>query len=289
MSNPVSDLKRELLAAAERQSRLLSVPEQPRRFGGRVFAMRAVPVAATLAVAVAVALFVTAPWSSSPSFLARAAAALTPPEGTVLHMKVGLTTPCNVTRTAEIWVDEQTRRYRGLFRDPFSPYPFRFFTLAEVGRLYCLRGSAYEAGGIPSRWGSSEGPLRFVPPNRLVVLPAGGIGQGIRATWALDPVADLRRAIRAGRARDEGGTKLRGRVVERIRISPCATIRGCPQVVDDAGGAGYAYVDPDTFYPVEIRQDGNVTRFAVFEYLPRSAANLALTNIRAQHPRATGP
>jgi hypothetical protein len=39
-----------------------------------------------------VALLLTAPWSSSPGFLQRAEAALTPPAGTVLHMKWQLTT-----------------------------------------------------------------------------------------------------------------------------------------------------------------------------------------------------
>ena len=54
----------------------------------------------------------------------------------------------------------------------------------------------------------------------------------------------------------------------------------------------YAYVDPETFYPVEIhnpefRGASSVTRFLTFEYLPRTPANLALTDIRAQHPGAT--
>jgi hypothetical protein len=33
----------------------------------------------------------------------------------------------------------------------------------------------------------------------------------------------------------------------------------------------------------------SVRRYLTFEYLPRTDANLALTNIRAQHPDATGP
>jgi len=32
-----------------------------------------------------------------------------------------------------------------------------------------------------------------------------------------------------------------------------------------------------------------VERILTFEYLPRTAANLALTDIRAEHPHATGP
>lgn len=31
------------------------------------------------------------------------------------------------------------------------------------------------------------------------------------------------------------------------------------------------------------------TRYLTFEYLPRTAGNLALTDIRAQHPDAIGP
>jgi len=104
-------------------------------------------------------------------------------------------------------------------------------------------------------------------------------------------VADLRRAIRAGLAHLQGSTELHGRTVERIRIDPCPAKSlnvypsPCPDLVQLKGG-GHAYVDPDTYYPVEIRLSGDVTRFAEYEYLPRTAANLALTNIRAQHPHA---
>jgi hypothetical protein len=53
----------------------------------------------------------------------------------------------------------------------------------------------------------------------------------------------------------------------------------------------YAYVDPETFYPVEIHHPEflgvrSVVRFLTFEYLPRTPANLELTDIRAQHPDA---
>jgi hypothetical protein len=82
-----------------------------------------------------------------------------------------------------------------------------------------------------SEYGGTYGSKtpRFVPPNRLRVARQ-------RFRFSLDPAADLRGAISAGRAHDEGKTQLDGRTVERIRI-----------------------------------------------------ANLALTDIRAQHPDATGP
>lgn len=49
----------------------------------------------------------------------------------------------------------------------------------------------------------------------------------------------------------------------------------------------YAYVEPETFHPVEIVFGRDTYRFLAYEYLPDTAANLALTNIRAQHPNAT--
>ena len=112
---------------------------------------------------------------------------------------------------------------------------------------------------------------------------------------AFDPVEALRHALRDEGARDEGRTKRDGRTVQRIRL-----------------GWGIAYVDPDTYYPIEIRPAGPyagvrpqglprivrqiieetpraVIRFPTYEYLPRTPSNVALTNIRAQHPNATGP
>jgi hypothetical protein len=65
----------------------------------------------------------------------------------------------------------------------------------------------------------------------------------------------------------------------------------------------YAYVDPETFYPIRIESPHGlfilpgrppvrsdvVVQYLTYEYLPRTAENLALTDIRIQHPNATGP
>jgi hypothetical protein len=112
--------------------------------------------------------------------------------------------------------------------------------------------------------------------------------------YPLDPVTALRKAINAGSAHDEGKTRLDARTVERIRVERGAScgFPGCPQ---------YWYVDPKTFFPVatkgghgRIELRGTVAvrsdvRFLTYVYLPRTAANLALTDIRAQHPDAIGP
>jgi hypothetical protein len=102
----------------------------------------------------------------------------------------------------------------------------------------------------------------------------------------------------AGSAHAEGTTQLEGRTAERIRLDPpsvCA-FPGCPRQ------PFYWYVDPVTFYPVGMEGPGGlavpggrflrlhvVVRYLAFEYLPRTAANLSLIDIRAQHPNATGP
>ena len=296
MSDPVSDLKHELLAAAERQQGHAPVnTDRPRR--GRPGRSRLLLAAATLGIATAVALLVTAPWSSSRGFLARAEAALTPPADTVLHIKWETTSTwsrraCTVTRSqGEVWIDgAPPHSYRVLLND-LPPDPAD----ADPRALRCSSGTASEFGGT-SR---SRQTLRFVPPNRLSAYV-------IQFRFALDPAAELREAISAGRAHDEGRVQLDGRTVERIRIDPpsaCARLANCPLE------PVYVYVDPETFQAVEtveiVYQDEivggpgtssyshvrvrDVTRYLAFEYLPRTAANLALTNVHAQHPNATGP
>jgi hypothetical protein len=79
--------------------------------------------------------------------------------------------------------------------------------------------------------------------------------------------------------------------LERIHVDPPPE---CPSCLP-----AFAFVDPETFQPVEIHGRGGIAlpgappvplrqvdRYLTFEYLPRTAANLALTDIRAQHPDA---
>jgi hypothetical protein len=286
MSDPVSDLKQELLAAAERQQGPVRLRAGRRRLRGHSARYRLLLTSATLAIATAVALLVTAPWSSSPGFLARAQAALTPPAGTVLHMKWETTSTwtrpfCTVTRSqGEVWIDgAPPHSYRVLLNDRPDP------ANADPRELGCSRGTS-EYGGTYR----SEETLRFLPPNTLSVTQ-------LRFRFPLDPAAALREWISAGRAHDEGKTQLDGRTVERIRIDPPSA---CPPLANCPGEPEYVYVDPESFYPVEIVggpgtssysdvRVRDVTRYLTFEYLPRTATNLALTSIQAQHPNATGP
>jgi hypothetical protein len=265
-----------------------------RRIGRRA-TYRALALAA-LAGATATALFISTPWSNSPTFLERARAALTPPAGMILHEKWEETTTtstdpaCTVEHgPSEIWIDETPPyRYRLLVND-FPPD-------SAVGprALVCASGTAAELGGTfdPAQ------TLMFVPPNTLSEPPF----RFTREPADLDPVSALREAISAGTAHVEGKMQLDGRTVERIRIDPPSDCPDppCPRE------SSYAYVDPETFYPVQIESPngfiarrgsplGPVVRFhevgriVTYEYLPRTAANLALTDIRARHPNATGP
>jgi hypothetical protein len=287
MSDPVHDLKRQLLAAAERQHAEASVRVAPRRWWPQVAQHRLLLATAALAIAAAVAVVVAAPWSTSAGFLEKAEAALTPPRGSILHAKWQLTRTsmnpkCTVTHPpTEIWID-QTRQYR--FRILFSDLPPP--NAHDRRALACSSNkSTMEIGGTFDGGNS----LRFVPPNKLRALP------GHFLFYPRDPAAALRKAINAGTAHDEGKTHLDGRTVERIRVvgDPNCGFPGCPR---------YWYVDPKTFYPVATRgghgliKSGNIVvpirmavRFLAYEYLPRNPPNLALTNIRAQHPNATGP
>jgi hypothetical protein len=253
---------------------------------------------ATLVAVAAAALFISAPWSNSPGFLERAEAALTPPAGTVLHEEIDLTSTwtrpnCRVTGTqAEVWIDTTPpHSYRVVLND-LPPDAAK----ADPRARACSSGRTSELGGTYS----SSLTLRFVPPNRLTpyYLP-------IR--FDLDPAARLRHAISAGMAHDEGKTQFDGRTVERIRLDPCPPIRiRIPTCLPERV---IAYVDPETFYPVATDATMSMvevaggpggssyrhvrvrdfSRFQTFEYVPRTDANLALSDIRAQHPNATGP
>jgi hypothetical protein len=144
----------------------------------------------------------------------------------------------------------------------------------------CSRAVETELGGTLKPVCTAKGcepTLLYVAPNTLRVSPVG-------FHVPTDLVETLREAIATGRAHEDGMTEVGGRPVKRIRVDPPPSCRGCDP--------HYAYVDPENFNPVElhgptidgIRFD---VRFLTYEYLPRTEANLALTDIRAQHPNAT--
>ena len=285
MGDPTRELKRELVAAAQRRYGRV-VPDSGRSRGSLPRRNRLLLAAATLVIAAAALLLSTAPWRASPSFVERAEAALKPPAGTILHQKWIVTTTsyafgCRVRhRPNESWLDQAPpHRFRLLLNVPPPPATSRF-------DLACANPKGPELGGTLD----SRATLEFAPPKTL--LPRARIGLPI------DPVADLRQRLAAGTAHEVGRTTWQGRTVERIRLDrePGCASRGCPW----APFLNW-YVDPDTLQPVGMQGIGGigepgrsirlrvVVHFVAYEYLPRTAANLALTDIRAQHPDATTP
>ena len=254
-------------------------------------AVRRRPARTTLAFAAMVgaavaALFVGSPWKASPGFLEEVQAALTPHPGWILHMKwdeiVTSEDPaCTATNGWEVWIDATPpHTYRAIV--PGFPAP-PISASGDPRESYCATGTPTEVGS-----GTANDPtLRFVPPNTLTEYP-----QSPSFPW--DPTADLRAAIKEGRAHTEGTRQRDGRTVERVRFDPptsCPVPPHCPTEPE------YAYLDPETFDLVayECARDPtlpgirHVWRFVAYEYLPRTKANLGLTDIRAQHPDATGP
>lgn len=258
---------------------------------------------AALAGVVGTALFVSAPWKNSPGFLERAQAALTPPAGTILHMRWesglhSIDPACTITRG---WYPELPEALPGAVEslpgavpttrltyswiahgpheawiDQTPPHRFRMIKAWPNGSGECGPEGVTrrEMGGDLD----SGMELYFVPPDTLAIWPLGTGGN------PPDPATELRNAISAGRAHLEGRTQLDGRTVERIRIDPFPRICfGDP----NAECASYAYVDPETFSLVRTERHGIIDRYLTFEYLPRTPANVALADIQAQHPDIT--
>jgi hypothetical protein len=285
MSDPIRDLKRELLAAAERQQG--SARAATGSWGRLRAPRRVLLVAASVSIVAALALAVGGPWSDSPGLLEKAQAALTAPPETIQYARWEVTSTsteagCTVTRgPSELWTDTMPPyRWRVLLRDlPLTVED----APPDISEPDCWKGVTSELGGTDSPVCTATGcepMLHFVAPNTLRVSP-------IWVAFSHDPVQSLRDAIDHGLAHDEGTTKLRGRTVESIRLDPPPACDGEQVCLAPT----HAYVDPETFYPIEIRNADyrgvrSVVRFLTFEYLPRTPANLALTDIRAQHPNA---
>jgi hypothetical protein len=239
---------------------------------------RATLAFAAVAAAAAAALFVSSPWQSSPGFLERAQAALTSTEPSIVHMKWEILSDAVPDCSPdEIWFDQlPPHRYRVLV-----DYP-RYFADAQARKPVCTERSRTEVGSTFK----TEQALEFRPPNMLVPTQ-------MKTVLTVDPVADLREALDAGRAHDEGETRLDGRTVRRIRIDPPPWCTGTPPFCPRR--PAFVYVDPETFYPAASEGPGMINgravhiriRYFEFEYLPRTDENLELTDIRAQHPNAT--
>lgn len=229
--------------------------------------LRVGAVAAVVVVAVAVVL--AAPWNrgSQAAVLERIHAALTPRPGWILYERV-------VTREIEVAdgrpvtiVSESWTRYA-------PPYAFR-----EVVRR---RGSPPVEEGGALRSGRV-----FVYDRATHRLYRDDASIRGAARVPRDEAAELRGAIAAGKAAVAGRITLDGRGL--LRIVPTTPQRY---------GFWVDYVDATTFTPVRFELSGlpvrgkdgvphpstSVTTVTAYEYLPPTAHNLRLVDIRARHP-----
>jgi hypothetical protein len=112
---------------------------------------------AAAAAAAGTALFVTAPWKSSPGFLERAQAALTLPEGRILHAKwqyirTSKDFGCTVTLSPnELWADlAEPRAYREI------QHELPRDGVVDRRTIACTGGFRTETGGTPSGFRSGS-------------------------------------------------------------------------------------------------------------------------------------
>jgi hypothetical protein len=291
---------------------------------------RVLGAAALCAVVATGILIVVAPGGSSPDFLARAAAALSPVPDAVLYERWEHTIapeagdPFGRSYGPErLWIeDDSPRRYRAILQPEVGlpaeglayaygvnvGYAGSALNVRDGGRVRelpgVLAGEPLElAGSVQAPTGSKHpGEVRrtltFLPPHELlsarlqVTLGASLPGPHDQAIEdGADPVSALRQAIAEGRAHEAGTTQLDGRTVRRIDIDlpehPPADAPPLPADAPRVHPEAYAYVEPETFHPVEIVYGRDTYTFLAYEYLPATPANLALTNIHAQHPHAT--
>lgn len=225
---------------------------------------------AVAAVVVAVlAIVLAAPWNrgSQAAVLEKIRSALTPRPGWILHER-------DVTRQIEAAngrpvaiVSESWTRYA-------PPYTFR-----EVVRR---PGSApVEEGGA-----LRSGQAFVFDPATKTLYRDNALIRGV-ARVQRDQAAELRRAIAAGKAAVAGRITIDGRTL--LRIVPTTPQRY---------GFWVDYVDGTTFRPVRFELSGlpvrgkdgiphpstSVTTVTAYDYLPPTAHNLRLADIRARHP-----
>lgn len=294
-------------------------PRVPLRVGGVLAAVAFCAAAATIAV------LALAPSGGSSDFLARAAAALAPTRGTVLYERWETTIAPEAGNPArrhavtfgpeQLWIEgDHPHRYRTVLlprsgsdegRLGGSALAYAYGVSLGFGGFDAegvlrrvqrgIAGRPFELGGTVD---GRRPTLTFLPSNDLLrarlkvelgpSLP-GPHDQIIED--GADPVGALRAAITEGRAHVAGTMRLNGRTVQRIDISlPQQPLADTPppttghQVIRTEA---FAYVEPKTFHPVEIVFGGQTYRFLAYKYLPATTANLALTDMRAQHPRAS--
>lgn len=242
----------------------------------RLTAAPRLAVAAVAAVGlVAAGVAVTVGTGGGPGFVERAAAAMAPQDGRILHMRMHSAGPGMASQDAEIWFRDN-RHFR--LRMQSGPTMFEqdgnndMFRAADNTIMHG-RGTA---GLCPG------GPIPADPSE------CGEPGEGLRA------------AVEDGRAQVGDATTVGGRAVRpityridgRLDLEPESPPR--PAEPGPSGtltslrpGAVTVYADVETYAPVRIVDpSGTVTDVSTFEWLPGTEENEKLLSLRALHPDA---
>jgi hypothetical protein len=99
------------------------------------------------------------------------------------------------------------------------------------------------------------------------------------ADASVDIADEMRSLVQSGEARVTGTTTVDRTAVYRLTLGPASS----------ATPAATAYVNERDYHPVLLDYSaagGETIRYQAFEYLPATAANLALLDVAAQHPTA---
>jgi RNA polymerase sigma-70 factor (ECF subfamily) len=250
---------------AEVADELEDAIRRQRRRAARRLAVRTAAVTAA-AFAVALGGLSVLP-GDDPTAVARAAAALTGPDGTILHIVPDGT-----------WTDADGTTVS---------YPVESWQ--DTSPPYDSRRRELRPGGGRIETGSAEGVAQSYDPRTATILtvpwrpkaePPNPNGRG---AWP-DPLApdfsaaSLRELLESGQAREDGRTVVGGR--EAIRI-----VTAVREVT--------LLVDASTYDPIELRLDdpdgpgtSKTIRFRTYERLPATPATRALVSLAASHPGA---
>lgn len=220
-------------------------------------------LAVALSVAAGAALAVGWPTdrAGGDSVVERAAAALTPPPGRILHV-------------------------RAEGHNIYTPWSEHWQTTTGPLRIRSRLGGSNAAGPCTIEWSYDaaertmatwDASTRTIYWQRVDETTASQIGFP-------DPLREIRAHLAAGRLREAGRQTIDGRDV--IRLEPAGGLQ--PGGEGREGDAVYAYaVDARTFQPV--RWEISPTQwydYTIYEYLPDDETARALLSLEAQHPGA---
>ena len=220
--------------------------------------------------AVAGVVALVAPWDGGPDIVARAAAALSPPEGKIVHLTIsGSPTSGDIAGT-ESWSTTSA--------------PFNSRTILDGN----LGTSATETSGtgLQSEWSYD----RATNTVHKVIPAKGRPAINLPSSPAEMLLAAPRQLLESGDAYNDGSTEINGKPVYKITTKDGFVTGGTPDLKPQL----VLYVDRNTYLPVA--QEGsflhNGKRVASrvnidVRYLPATPENVALTSVRAQHPNAT--